>query len=59
MPNNSDARMSFLKDAKEKCRLSRLSTNEIPEDSNDFSNFQLERLLNRNKINSQLDMVIF
>lgn len=54
-----DARITFLKEAKEKCRGERLRMDQIPEDSQKFSNFQMQRLLKRNKINTNLEMVTF
>lgn len=54
-----DARVQFLKDAKQRARDQRLQDDEIPEDSREFSNFQMQRLLKRNKINAQLDVVGF
>ncbi|KAI1730269.1 UDP-glucoronosyl and UDP-glucosyl transferase domain-containing protein [Ditylenchus destructor] len=53
---SADDRMSFLKDARDKSRNERLRFDEIPEESREFSSFQLQRLVNRNKISTQMEM---
>lgn len=56
---DGNKQIRFLADAKIKCREARLRIDEIPEDSHKFSNFQLDRLLRRNKINTQIEVVSF
>uniref|UniRef100_A0A915ED79 Uncharacterized protein n=1 Tax=Ditylenchus dipsaci TaxID=166011 RepID=A0A915ED79_9BILA len=53
---SADDRMTFLKNAKEKFREARLRIEEIPEESKDFSSFQLKRS-HRNKIHTQMEML--
>ena len=52
-----DAQITRLEEAKERARNARLRPSEIPDDSNQFSQFQLQRLVGRNEIRAQLDKV--
>lgn len=52
-----DERINFLIDAKEKAKTDRIRIEDIPEDSMDFSRFQLERLVKRNQINVELEKI--
>ncbi|KAK0407556.1 hypothetical protein QR680_019263 [Steinernema hermaphroditum] len=54
---SADDRIRLLLDARECARNERLTPAQIPDDSHDFSRFQIQRLLQRNKITSQLDML--
>jgi hypothetical protein len=52
-----DAQISKLEEVKERQRNAKLQPWEIPEDSKEFSKFQLERLVKKNKLSTQLDKV--
>ncbi|CAD5227490.1 unnamed protein product [Bursaphelenchus okinawaensis] len=52
-----DERISFLLEAKERARTDRLRADQIPTDFDEFSKFQLERLVNRNAITVELDKI--
>uniref|UniRef100_A0A1I7YN76 DNA repair protein complementing XP-G cells n=1 Tax=Steinernema glaseri TaxID=37863 RepID=A0A1I7YN76_9BILA len=54
---SADDRIRLLLDSRERARNERLTPAQIPEDSDDFSRFQIQRLLQRSKITSQLDML--
>uniref|UniRef100_A0A9J2P6U6 XPG N-terminal domain-containing protein n=1 Tax=Ascaris lumbricoides TaxID=6252 RepID=A0A9J2P6U6_ASCLU len=52
-----DQRLDYLLSVRERERTMRLTEDQVPEDSRAFCNFQIERLLRRNRINEQLDML--
>ncbi|CAD5235043.1 unnamed protein product [Bursaphelenchus xylophilus] len=52
-----DERISFLLEAKEKARTDRLRLDQIPTDFDEFSKFQLERLVKRNAVTVELEKV--
>jgi len=52
-----DAQITKLEEVKERQRNAKLQPWEIPEDSKEFSQFQLERLVKKNKLSTQLDKV--
>lgn len=53
-----DDKIAFLAEAKQKVKKTRLNDADIPADADDFSKFQTERLLQRNQLNNEIDMVI-
>uniref|UniRef100_A0A914ZL28 XPG-I domain-containing protein n=1 Tax=Parascaris univalens TaxID=6257 RepID=A0A914ZL28_PARUN len=52
-----DQRLDYLLSVRERERTMRLTEDQVPEDSRAFCNFQMDRLLRRNRINEQLDML--
>lgn len=52
-----DAQISKLEEHRERERNELLKRSEIPDGADQFSNFQLQRLLQRSKTNTQLKMV--
>ncbi|TKR81588.1 hypothetical protein L596_015434 [Steinernema carpocapsae] len=54
---SADDRIRLLLDSRDHARNERLTPAQIPNDSQDFSHFQMKRLLQRNKITLQLDML--
>ncbi|KAI6238757.1 hypothetical protein M3Y99_00657500 [Aphelenchoides fujianensis] len=50
-----DERITFLLDAKERAKNDRVNPHEIPDDSLEFSHFQLQRLCKRNAVNTELE----
>ncbi|VDK58435.1 unnamed protein product, partial [Anisakis simplex] len=52
-----DQRLDYLLTLRERERRGRVTEDQVPEDSREFCNFQLKRLLKRNRINEQLDML--
>uniref|UniRef100_A0A914PA31 XPG N-terminal domain-containing protein n=1 Tax=Panagrolaimus davidi TaxID=227884 RepID=A0A914PA31_9BILA len=52
-----DEKIAFLAEAKQKVKKTRLNDADIPADADDFSKFQTERLLQRNQLNNEIDML--
>uniref|UniRef100_A0AC34FAJ9 Uncharacterized protein n=1 Tax=Panagrolaimus sp. ES5 TaxID=591445 RepID=A0AC34FAJ9_9BILA len=52
-----DDKIAFLAEAKQKVKKTRLNDTDIPADADDFSKFQTERLLQRNQINNEIDLL--
>ncbi|KAE9547840.1 hypothetical protein FO519_008948 [Halicephalobus sp. NKZ332] len=50
-----DERIAFLADVKQRMKKEKLNNRDIPEDPNDFASFQRQRVLQRVKVNTEID----
>uniref|UniRef100_A0A7E4WCY5 XPGI domain-containing protein n=1 Tax=Panagrellus redivivus TaxID=6233 RepID=A0A7E4WCY5_PANRE len=54
---NRDAKIAFLADAKQRIKKTKLNDDDIPKDATDFHKFQTERILQRARINDEIEMI--